>query len=243
MKYRTQILPNVFLTSVQTDKFKTGCFSLNLLRPLCRGEASANALIPSVLLRGSKQYPDIRSISARLDELYGASMGTLIRKKGEVQFVGFFADYLEDELAHEPVFSQMADFVAEILFHPVLEDGVFGKDATEGEKWNLANTIESRINDKRSYAISQLLKTMCRDEIYGIPRLGDLEDLETISETSLYRSYRRILETSQIEIFYMGRTSPKPLRKSSARYCVSCRAATLYRWEPISFPRRRMYAR
>ena len=107
MKYRTQILPNVFLTSVQTDKFKTGCFSLNLLRPLCRGEASANALIPSVLLRGSKQYPDIRSISARLDELYGASMGTLIRKKGEVQFVGFFADYLEDELAHEPVFSQM----------------------------------------------------------------------------------------------------------------------------------------
>jgi predicted Zn-dependent peptidase len=209
MKYRTQILPNVFLTSVQTDKFKTGCFSLNLLRPLCRGEASANALIPSVLLRGSKQYPDIRSISARLDELYGASMGTLIRKKGEVQFVGFFADYLEDELAHEPVFSQMADFVAEILFHPVLEDGVFGKDATEGEKWNLANTIESRINDKRSYAISQLLKTMCRDEIYGIPRLGDLEDLETISETSLYRSYRRILETSQIEIFYMGRTSPE----------------------------------
>jgi predicted Zn-dependent peptidase len=209
MKYRTQILPNVFLTSVQTDKFKTGCFSLNLLRPLCRGEASANALIPSVLLRGSKQYPDIRSISARLDELYGASMGTLIRKKGEVQFVGFFADYLEDELAHEPVFSQMADFVAEILFHPVLEDGVFGKDATEGEKWNLANTIESRINDKRSYSISQLLKTMCRDEIYGIPRLGDLEDLETISETSLYRSYRRILETSQIEIFYMGRTSPE----------------------------------
>ena len=209
MKYRTQILPNVFLTSVQTDKFKTGCFSLNLLRPLCRGEASANALIPSVLLRGSKQYPDIRSISARLDELYGASMGTLIRKKGEVQFVGFFADYLEDELAHEPVFSQMADFVAAILFHPVLEDGVFGKDATEGEKWNLANTIESRINDKRSYAISQLLKTMCRDEIYGIPRLGDLEDLETISETSLYRSYRRILETSQIEIFYMGRTSPE----------------------------------
>ena len=78
MKYRTQILPNVFLTSVQTDKFKTGCFSLNLLRPLCRGEASANALIPSVLLRGSKQYPDIRSISARLDELYGASMAVLI---------------------------------------------------------------------------------------------------------------------------------------------------------------------
>ena len=108
MKYRTQILPNVYLTSVQTDKFKTGCFSVNLLRPLRREEAAANALIPSVLLRGSEKYPDIRSISAHLDELYGASMGTLIRKKGEVQFVGFFADYLEDTFAHGR--SDRADF-------------------------------------------------------------------------------------------------------------------------------------
>jgi len=209
MKYRTQILPNVYLTSVQTDKFKTGCFSVNLLRPLRREEAAANALIPSVLLRGSEKYPDIRSISAHLDELYGASMGTLIRKKGEVQFVGFFADYLEDTFAHEPIFSRMADFVAEILLHPVLENGAFGKEATAGEKWNLANTIESRINDKRSYAVSQLLKNMCRDEIYGIPRLGDLEDLEKIDEVSLYQSYRDILKNSQIEIFYMGRIAPE----------------------------------
>ena len=85
MNDRIEILPDVFLTSVQTDKFKTGCFSINFLRPMARSEASQNALIPSVLLRGSERYPDICSISARLDELYGASVGTLVRKKGEVQ--------------------------------------------------------------------------------------------------------------------------------------------------------------
>ena len=99
MNDRIEILPDVFLTSVQTDKFKTGCFSINFLRPMARSEASQNALIPSVLLRGSERYPDICSISARLDELYGASVGTLVRKKGEVQLVGLFADFIEDALA------------------------------------------------------------------------------------------------------------------------------------------------
>ena len=36
MDNRIEILPDVFLTSVQTDKFKTGCFSVNLLRPMRR---------------------------------------------------------------------------------------------------------------------------------------------------------------------------------------------------------------
>ena len=217
MKNRTQLLPDVYLTSVQTDKFKTGCFSLNLLRPLRKEEAAMNALLPSVLLRGSETYPDIRSISARLDELYGASMGTLIRKKGEVQFVGFYADYLEDAFAGEPVFGQMADFVSEILLHPALSDGAFGREAVEGEKWNLANAIESRINDKRSYAVSQLLKTMCQGEIYGVPRLGELEDLEKADEKSLYRHYRELLEHSQLELFYMGRKSPGEVRETFLR--------------------------
>ena len=99
MNLRTQILPGVYLTAVQSDKFKTGCFSLNLLRPMKKEEAAANALIPSVLLRGSEGCPDLRAIAARLDELYGASAGTLIRKKGEVQMTGFYADFIEDALA------------------------------------------------------------------------------------------------------------------------------------------------
>ncbi|MEI3130479.1 MAG: hypothetical protein V8S89_06660 [Oscillospiraceae bacterium] len=45
----------------------------------------------------------------------------------------------------------------------------------EGERQNLCNAIAARINDKRSYAVWQLLAAMCADEPYGIPRLGDLE--------------------------------------------------------------------
>lgn len=212
MKYlntRMMILPDVYVTSVQSEKFKTGCLSISLMRPLRREEASANALIPTVLLRGCEKYPDIQSISSFLDERYGASVGTLVRKKGEVQTTGFYADFLEDtfSLGGEEILAPMISFVGQLLLNPLLEDGHFVSDFVEGEKQNLINTIASRINDKRSYVVSQMMRTMCADEAYGVPRLGDVPDVEALDAVSLYAHYREILAHSRVEIFYHGRSS------------------------------------
>ena len=213
MNHRTEILPGVYLTAVQSDKFKTGCFSLNLLRPMKKEEAAANALIPSVLLRGSETCPDIASISAKLDELYGASVGTLVRKKGEVQLVGFYCDYVQDEYVDEPVFAPVMAFLAELLLHPRLENGAFPEAVVDSEKLNLENAMLSRINDKRTYAASQLIRTMCAGQPYGIPRIGEPEDLKNITAKSLYAHYWDLLATSRVELFYMGSLSPEAVTK------------------------------
>ena len=213
MNHRTEILPGVYLTAVQSDKFKTGCFSLNLLRPMKKEEAAANALIPSVLLRGSETCPDIASISAKLDELYGASVGTLVRKKGEVQLVGFYCDYVQDEYVDEPVFAPLMAFLAELLLNPRLENGAFPEAVVDSEKLNLENAMLSRINDKRTYAASQLIRTMCAGQPYGIPRIGDPDDLTEITAKSLYAHYRDLLATSRVELFYMGSLSPEAVTK------------------------------
>ena len=213
MNHRTEILPGVYLTAVQSDKFKTGCFSLNLLRPMKKEEAAANALIPSVLLRGSETCPDIASISAKLDELYGASIGTLVRKKGEVQLVGFYCDYVQDEYVDEPVFAPVMAFLAELLLHPRLENGAFPEAVVDSEKLNLENAMLSRINDKRTYAASQLIRTMCAGQPYGIPRIGEPDDLKNITAKSLYAHYRDLLATSRVELFYMGSLSPAAVTK------------------------------
>ena len=213
MNHRTEILPGVYLTAVQSDKFKTGCFSLNLLRPMKKEEAAANALIPSVLLRGSETCPDIASISAKLDELYGASVGTLVRKKGEVQLVGFYCDYVQDEYVDEPVFAPLMAFLAELLLNPQLENGAFPEAVVDSEKLNLENAMLSRINDKRTYAASQLIRTMCAGQPYGIPRIGEPENLKNITAKSLYAHYRDLLATSRVELFYMGSLSPEAVTK------------------------------
>ena len=88
--------PGITLRAIRTDRFKTGCFSINLLQPHRRETASVDALLPSVLLHGTARYPDITAVTNRLDDLYGATLGTLVRRKGETRFVGFYADFIED---------------------------------------------------------------------------------------------------------------------------------------------------
>lgn len=205
------LAPGVTLRAMQTDKFKTACFSVNLLRPHCRQTAAADALVPSVLLRATERYPDIRSISMRLDELYGTSVGTMVRRKGEVKLLGFYVDFTDDKFLPdgEAIFPAVTDFLEQLLFHPLTEDGCFCAKNVEGEKQNLINAIEAEMNDKRAYATRRMLAQMCRDEAYGTPRLGYAEDVRAITPQSLWAHYQDVLRTSRIEIFYAGRYSPE----------------------------------
>lgn len=207
---RIRLLPDVTLWAMQTQKFKTGCFSINFLRPHCRRTAAPDALLPNVLLRGTERYPSIGSISTRMDELYGASFGTLARLKGEVKMIGFYADYIEDAFLPDgdEVFAPLLDFTEQVLYHPATESGLFSAQSVEGEKQNLINAIEAALNDKRAYATQRLWQIMCSEEAFGVPRLGFAEDVEKITPESLMAHYREVLSSSAIRVFYAGRLSP-----------------------------------
>ena len=206
-----QILPGVHLTAVQTEKFKTGCFSVNLLRPLCREEAALNALLPNVLLRGTKEYPTMQAISAFLDERYGASVGSLVRKRGEVQTVGFYADFLSDRLSPDgsPILQPMIEFVCQTLLKPVRTAWLLEEPYVSSEQLNLINAIEANLNEKRSYAARQLVKTMCAGEAYGVSRLGETEEVRAITPQSLTDHWQKVLAGSRAEIFYLGAQAPE----------------------------------
>ena len=211
MTTNIRLAPQVTLRAMQTDKFKTGCFSINFVRPHCAETAAEDALLPSVLLRATERYPDISSISAQLDELYGATFGTLVRRKGEIKLTGFYADFIEDDFLPDgdEVFAPMVDFAREVLFRPFTENGCFCVRFVEGEKQNLINAIESSLNDKRTYATTRLLREMCADEAYGVPRLGTVPAVRRITAQSLWAHYQTVLATSRVEIFYAGRHSPE----------------------------------
>ena len=211
MMNQIDLAPGVCLRAMQTDKFKTACFSVNFLRQHTAQTAALDALLPSVLLRATEKYPNIRSISVHLDELYGATFGTLVRRKGEVKLLGFYADFIEDAFLpnNESVFAPMTEFLREVLYHPLTENGVFCASCVAGEKQNLINAIEANMNDKRSYAAAKLLQTMCAEEAYGVPRLGTAEEVRAITPEALWAHYQTVLATSRVELFYSGRRTTR----------------------------------
>ena len=204
---QTQILfPGVTLRCIPDSRFKHGCLSLQLVRPMCAEEAAMNALLPAVLLRGCESCPDLRAITLRLDDLYGAGVGALVRRVGDWQTTGFYCSFTEDRYAMsgDAVLQPLTQFVKELLLHPLTENGCFRADFVESEKKNLIATIDSQLNDKRAWAMDKLLRQMCRGDSFGIPRLGRKEDVAAITPKALWAHYRRILGESRVELFYVG---------------------------------------
>ena len=198
--------PGIRLRCIPDSRFKQGCLSLQLVRPMCREEASRNALLPAVLLRGTREYPDLRAITLRLDDLYGASVGTLVRRVGDYQTTGFYCGFMEDRFALEgdAILEPMLKFVGQLLLEPVLEGGCFREDFVESEKRNLIASIESQLNDKRAYAMEQMIRTMCKGDSFGIPRLGEIPDVQAVTAGNLYAHYQKILRESRVELVYVG---------------------------------------
>ncbi len=201
----------VVLRCFPENKFKQNCLSVQFLRPMCREEAALNALIPAVLLRGTQHAPDLQAITMRLDDLYGASAGALVRKVGDYQTTGLYCSFIDDRFAFsgDRVMEPMIAFLGQLLFSPVLENGVFRQDYVQSEKRNLIQTIESQKNDKRAYANEQLAKRMSKKDAFGLSRLGQIDQVEAITPQTAYHHYRKILQESAISILYVGSAEPE----------------------------------
>ena len=212
---RKEIMPGVFLTHVQTDRFKFATLSFTLLTELKRETASMNALLPSVLCRGSRSYDTLDKLSLRFEELYGSGLSCSVRKYGEIQAIGIScswpeAVFLPDQTS---VAADAVSLVCEVLINPATRGGLLLPAYVDSEKEKMAELIRSRINDKTGYAVSRCLEEMCCFEDYAVSRFGSEEDCERINYKKLSKHYRNLLQTSPIEIFYVGRDGLRTVEK------------------------------
>ena len=203
---RIELQPGVWLTAVQTKKFKSSVLGAQFLTSLTAEDASRNALIPMVLRRGTAQHPDMESLSAALDELYGGSLEPMVRKKGETQCVGFVGSFLDDAytLNKEQVLEPAAALLAELVGKPYTKDGAFCPDYTKQEKANLIDRIKAQVNDKRQYAQIRVVAEMCGEEPFGVDKLGSQEAVEAITPETLWAGYQDLLKSARVELYYCG---------------------------------------
>lgn len=213
---RSELFPGVHLTAVHTEKFKSCVLGASFLAPLDRTTAACNALVPSVLRRGTQEHPDMESLSAALDELYGGSIEPVVRTRGETQCVGFLGSFLDDAytLDGSAILEKAAGLLGELLLRPCTEQGVFRRDYTDSERQNLIDRIRAQVNDKRSYALLRLKREMCAGEPFGVDRLGDEPSARAITPESLWARYQDLLRTAPMELYYCG--SAKPERVADA---------------------------
>lgn len=214
-----RLADGVELAVNQTDKFKTGLLGVTLTIPLSADTATAGALIPEVLGRGSRNYPDMEKLSAAADALYGASLGPVVRQRGESQCVSFLCSFIDDRYALDgsAVLEPAAKLMGEALLDPTLQDGVFRRDYVESEGANLADRIQARVNDKRSWAVFRLVQEMCAGEAYAVDKLGNADQAKAMKPEELWAAYRSLLSGAKVNFYYGGGAQPERVEDAVRR--------------------------
>lgn len=194
------------ITKLQTNKFKTNLCSVFLTLPLKKETVTKNALLVSVLRRGTKNLTTQEDISKKLEEMYGAGFNCGVDKIGNYHVLKFYLETLDNKyvLNNENNLQDGIDLLLEIIFNPLIENEAFKKEYVEQEKENLSKMLLSRKDNKASYAIERLIEEMFDGEPYSLYKYGNIEDLKNIDEKNLYEYYKKIIKESKVDLFILG---------------------------------------
>ncbi len=199
---KIEIKKGINLYLVPDSKFKTYHTGIYLHTPLTKENATKNALLPFLLKRGSKNFPEKKIISQKLELLMGASLNSFVTKHGENQIIAFTLSSVSENFSpFDNCFKDGISLLFDIAFNPLLP---FSESYLESEKHHLLQLIESEKNDKRSYASLRCRQEMSIGQNYAVPENGYAEEVNLISAKIEEERYRELFSSSPIDIVISG---------------------------------------
>ena len=188
---------------ISDDRFKTARLTVALLLPLSEQTASANAILPFLLRRSSREYPSFAALQRRLNQLYGTRISADVARIGNYQAMVLTAASIDDRFSctarrlpcKPPSFRSM-------LFDPLCGTAPSFRHRTG--KRCLAELIQSEINEKRLYARYRCEQILCEGEGYAVNRYGTLERVNQLTPEAVTQAWRDMLNSAQIRVIYQG---------------------------------------
>jgi predicted Zn-dependent peptidase len=201
-----------------TDRFKNVTARL-FVRTHLADDPSRTALLPHVLMRGTRRRPTMRRITEHLEGMYGASADAEAAKFGESHVVAIRADCVADRhLPGKPANVRRAlGFLAELWLDPARNGRGLRSDYVEQERHLQVRALEDLMSDRGQWAEHRCLEAMCRGEAYATHEMGTLEGLARVTPESLAARHRELVETAPAELYVSGRVDPEAIAEEAER--------------------------
>lgn len=214
----TEIKKGIKMHCIKTDKFKTNLIAVFLTTKLNRENVTKNALVSTVLRRGSKNMQTQEDISKQMEEMYGASFDCGLDKTGDNQVLKFYIEVLNDNFlprTNEDLLENAVKNMLEIVFDPYTENESFKEEYVEQEKNNIQKIIEGKIDNKARYALDRCIEEMYKNQPFGLYKFGYIEDLKDLDGKNLYEYYKKLIDECKIDIFVSGNIDDEIEKKIS----------------------------
>lgn len=201
-----QLTEGVQLHLLPTDKYKTIRITLKFKAPLKKETITQRTMIANLLEISSKRYPTQTAFRSELSELFGASFGTAVSRKGNQHILTVSLNIVNEKYLTmgNGITEKAVQFLEEVLFHPNVEEQHFDQTTFKREKEKLRDDYDGLYDDKQTYASLALQALLFEDSSQKVPSIGTAEDLEKITSSSLYQYYQSMIQNDEVDIYVMG---------------------------------------
>lgn len=203
--YQMAKINGVPIRVLKTSRFAQATVILSFRLRISRHEASLFSLLSRLMTASCRRYPSRSSLSAALDNLYGATLENDVSKDGDLLNLHFAVTALMSWTNQTSPFAAALDLLFDLVAEPDLdEDGHFSAALFAAEREGLRMELLARENDKAKYALDQCMHLLCGDQPFGLRATGDLATLETIQREDLVAAYRRLIDSLELQVAIAG---------------------------------------
>ncbi|MGO2083486.1 EF-P 5-aminopentanol modification-associated protein YfmF [Vagococcus sp.] len=203
----TELNQHVKLHILPNNKYKTVRILVRFATPLDALTSSKRSLLASLLETNSLNFPTQTDLSKQLADLYGASFGIGVSRKGNEHYLTIGLNIINDQLVPNglSVLESAVEFLKEIIFQPNISNNQFDEATFYREQENLVEYIHSIFDDKQSHAslsIQQLFFTNDLDQ--QTPSFGNPAVIKQETPSSLANYYQEMLANDRVDILVLG---------------------------------------
>lgn len=205
MKYKTYNCNSFNVYTIKTDRFKTSHIEVIFRDIANKEEMGAYSFLADMLSQSSKTYPRKKDLITRFEELYKIivyattlRVGYILDFHVSLDFIN--PDYINDKNYIEEVIKTLFD----IIENPNVTNDEFDLKTFNIVKERLKREINSLKENPMKQSINEAFKAMNTDTPTSYELLGNLESLEKITPSSLYKTYKNLRKNFKVDIFLIG---------------------------------------
>lgn len=202
MQIKELIYNDIPVVLINTNKFKTVVVSLFLKEKVKEDMMLTRSMIRNTIMHTSLKYNTSKSLSLNILKNYNPSYNASTIREGNYLISSYSFKVLEDKYTEKGNYNRVLDTFKEIIFNPNAKDDMFNSDEFSLMYKSLKGYIESKIERPKNYAIEKLSENMGKNT--PISYTINLKNLNKVTEKSLYKDYKDMLNNSEKMLILAG---------------------------------------
>jgi len=182
---------------IETDRFKDFILSLRFYYPNQEPYVSSSNLLSYMMSDRTLHYPSKQAFNRKMDELYGLYLDVRTSSMGLHHCLEFRVKTLNAAFMKDVRFSEVFDFLEEVLKNPLLKQDVFDEAVI-----NYQNALTRMLDKPQTVGLRLALEAFGPNVPISTPSQGSLDGLSALRLSDVQSFYTYLMAQPNILIYH-----------------------------------------